>query len=108
MTKSKTQTLLEGDDEIPTAPISWPEGLTADKPWRVMRQVELPARSRAPKGSKYELHELAVNDGIQTTVANAKNVAVAARVFSKKNPEMGLKFITRNLGDGTAAIVRVA
>jgi hypothetical protein len=68
--------------------------------------MELPVRSRNAKGSKYEVHELEVNDAIETTTANAKNVAVAARVFARKNP--GYKFITRTLGSGTSAIVRVA
>jgi hypothetical protein len=93
-------------EESPEAPNVWPEGLSPDKPWRVVRQIELPPRSRTPKSSKYELHELDVNDAIETTTAHAKNVAVAARVFSKKNP--GYKFITRKLDDDTSAIVRVA
>jgi hypothetical protein len=94
------------DDEVTTAP-QWPEGLTADKPWRVVRQIELPVRSHSPKGgSKYEIHELEINDAIETTTAVAKNIGMAARQFTKRNP--GYKFITRKLDEGRTAIVRVA
>jgi hypothetical protein len=102
---TKTEKLLS-DDEAEVATNVWPEGLSPDKPWRVVRQIELPPRSRSAKGSKYEIAELEVNDAIETTIANAKNVAVAARVFARKNP--GYQFITRKVSDSLSAIVRIA
>jgi hypothetical protein len=78
-----------------------------DRMFRIIRQIELPPRTRIAGASKYPLHDLGINDAIETSTRNVKNVAVAARVFSKMNP--GWKFITRRLAEhGKSALVRIA
>lgn len=84
-----------------------PEGQTPSGiPFEVVRQIELPVFDRGPRASKYPVWDLGVNDALVTTHRGAKNIGVAARAFAKRNP--GTKFITRSLGDGRSAVVRIS
>jgi hypothetical protein len=87
------------------AELNVPDNLLVSAEWEIVRQLELPAKTRELRGSKYPIHDLAINDAIVTSSKHARNIAVVARQFAKHNP--GWRFITRSLGDDKTAVVRV-
>lgn len=70
----------------------------------VVRGVPIPPRTRVAGSSKYNFDDKQVGDGFLGDPQYVRNIGIAAREYSKRNP--GVKFVTRKLPDGKMLCVR--